>query len=153
MPFTPTDAEVDPPRRAYFHGTKASFKQGDVLLPRKEHGGAPTNAPLTPGGERLLASDEYVYVTRRYLLAWAYAHESGGSGDPVVLWVEPQGAIEPDPESSDHMYAYRCQSARVSLVDDRVAISAEVAREAWQKPADDLSTFVVKNVKPQDAPD
>jgi hypothetical protein len=41
----------------------------------------------------------------------AYAHKSGGSGDPVVLVVEPQGTIEPDPESYDHSDAYRCVSA------------------------------------------
>jgi len=136
MPFDPADAEVDPPREAYFHGTKASFKPGDVLLPRTQHGSAPTNAPLTPGGVRRPASDEYVYVTRRHLLAWAYAHKSGASGAPVVLWVERQGTIEPDPEHSAHMHAYRCESARICIVDDRAAISTEVAEKGW-KPAID----------------
>lgn len=144
MTFRPADADLDPPRDAYFHGTKASLKPGDVLLPRKEHGCEPTDAPLVPGGERLPASDEYVYVTRRYLLAWAYAHMSGASGDPVVLLVDPQGEIEPDPESSDHMHAYRCQSARVRVVDDLVPISAETAEKAWKEPDHDLPAYVVK---------
>lgn len=135
MTFRPADADIDPPRDGFFHGTKAALKPGDFLLPRKEHGSAPTNAPLVPGGERLAASDEYVYVTRRYLLAWAYAHMSGASGDPVVLVVDPQGEVEPDPESSDHMYAYRCKSARVRAVDDLVPIGAEAAARGWQQPA------------------
>lgn len=104
MTFRPADADLDPPRDAYFHRTEASLKPGDVLLPRKGHGCEPTDAPLVPRGERLPASDEYVYVTRRYLLARAYAHMSGASGAPVVLVVDPQGEIEPDPELSDHMH-------------------------------------------------
>lgn len=148
MKFRPADADIDPPRDAYFHGTKAPLKPGDSLVPRKEHGSEPTNAPLVPGGERLPASDEYVYVTRRYLLAWAYAHMSGASGDPVVLVVDPRGEIEPDPESSDYMYAYRCQSARVRAVDDLVPISAETAEKAWKQPDHDLPAYVVKPAKP-----
>lgn len=134
MTLRPAGADSDPPRDGFFHGTKAAFMPGDILLPRREHGNAPTDAPLVPGGERLAASDEYVYVTRRYLLAWAYAHMSGGSGDPVVLVVDPQGEVERDPESSDDMHAYRCKSARVLVVDDLVPISAEVAARGWQQP-------------------
>lgn len=147
MTFRPADAEIDPPRDG-FHGTKATLKPGDLVLPRGEHGGEPTNAPLVPGGERRPSSDEYVYVTRRYLLAWAYAHMSGASGDPLVLVVDPQGEIEPDPESSDHMYAYRCRSARVRAVDDLVPISAETAEQGWKQPHHDLLTYVVKSPDP-----
>lgn len=150
MPFIPADADIDPPTEYYFHGTKVAFAQGDVLLPRKEHDGAPTNAPLTPGGERHHASDGYVYVTTRLLLAWAYAHASGASGEPVVLKVEPQGPIEPDPEHSAHMYAYRCKSARVLVADDEPAISAEVAERSWKDATFDLNQSpkrVIKNVK------
>lgn len=146
MPVRPNDDDVDPPRDAWFHGTKAPIKQGETVLPRREHGGAPTNAPLTPGGERFQATDDYVYVTMRYGLACAYAHMSGGSGDPVVLLVEPQGTIEPDPESYDHLYAYRCESARVLAVGE-VPISAEVPEASWKEPAETLTAFVVKNVK------
>jgi len=151
MPFTPADAKADPPTEYYFHGTKASFTEGDVLRPRKEHGGAPTTAPLIPGGERHQSSDDYVYVTRRFYLAWAYAHASGGHGEPMVLNVEPQGSIERDPEHSDHMYAYRCESARVLFVDDKVAIGAEEAERSWKEappdPTATLTPYVVKNVK------
>ena len=105
-------------------------------MPRAEHGGAPTNAPLTPGGERLLASDEYVYVTRSTSsLGPTHTSPAGAVAPSASGWAA--GTIEPDPEHWDHMYAYRCGIARVSLVDDTLAISAEVAREAGQKPTDD----------------
>lgn len=154
MPFSPADADIDPPTNYYFHGTRASLTRGDVVLPRKEHGGPPTSGPLIPGGQRLLASDDYVYITRRHKLAWAYAHASGGRGKPIVLIVEPQGTVEPDPEHSTHMHAYRCKSAQVLLVDDTPAISAEVAENNWKRePTESQPTYVVKNVKPQGAPD
>jgi len=92
----------------YFHGTKAAFKSGDLLRPRREHGGAPTSA-RTVDGSRHPDSDDWVHVTTCFSLAWAYAHASGESGDPVVLVVKPRGILEPDPEHSDRMPAYRCE--------------------------------------------
>lgn len=134
MPLSAADDGVDPPRCAFFHGTKGTFRPGEMLRPRREHGAPPTTAPLTPGGGRLATSDDYVYVTRRYLLAWAYAHKSGGDGEPVVLLVKPEAPVEPDPEHSVGMWAYRCPAARVVAVDDRVPISPEVADRAWKQP-------------------
>lgn len=78
-------------------------------------------------------------------LAWAYAHYSGGTGGPVVLLVEPQGTIERDPEHADHMPVYRCESARVVVVDPRAAMTAETAWLGWT-PEVDPRTVPVKNV-------
>lgn len=151
MAYRPADVEMDPPRDAYFHGTRGAWEVGQEVVPRRVSGEPPTNAPLVLGAEPHEASENYAYVTRRYLLAWAYAHKSGRSGEPVVLFVRPQGTIEPDPEHSDHMYAYRCDSALVRLVDESVPISAEVAEQAWKLPAADpaenLRALVVERVE------
>jgi hypothetical protein len=150
MPPNPHDARARPQlsRRHYFHGTKASLKRGDVVVPRNLHGGPPTNAPLTAGGERLPESDEYAYVTTDYYFAWAYAYASGETGEPVVLVVEPRGFIESDPEQSEHMNAYRCHSALVLAVDRKAAFSAEAAEKGWKtatdNPSASLKGFVVR---------
>ncbi len=127
-------ARPRPPTR-HWHGTKASLRSGDVLLPRSSHGAAPTTGPLVPSGERLAESDDWVYVTTDRNLAWAYAHYSGGAGEPVVLLVEPCGRIERDPEHSNHMPVYRCRSARVVVVDTLQTVTPEQARQGW-KPAE-----------------
>jgi hypothetical protein len=129
-----SDPRPQQPPIRYWHGTKASLSAGDVLLPRREHGGAPTTGPMVPGGERLPESDDWVYVTTDRNLAWAYAHCSGGSGDAVVLLVQPLGAIHHDPEHSDHMPVFRCRAATVQVVDSRQAMTAEQAQRGW-KPA------------------
>lgn len=122
----------------YFHGTKAVLGRGDVLRPRREHGGSPTTAPVTAGAARLPESDEWVYVTTDYYVAWAYAYASGGLGDEKVLVVEPQGSVAPDPEQSDHMNCFRCPSAEVLVIMDLPApFSKQVARAGWKVAGDD----------------
>lgn len=151
MPETQPGSNLDLPRNAYFHGTRASLKVGDVLTPRSEHGGEPTNAPMIPGAERPLEADDYVYVTRRYGLACAYAHNSQIDGPPVVYLVKPQGEIEPDPECNESEYAFRCASAVVTAVDDSPWVTAEMAEKGWKRePGTDLGPNVVKRV---DKPD
>lgn len=122
----------------YFHGTKASLRHGDTVRPRAEHHGAPTNAP-TVDGSRAPDSDNWVHVTTRFTLAWAYAHASGECGDPIVLIVEPGGVLETDPEHSDWMQAYRCESARVLAVDAAPPFSAEEAAKHWKPAVEDLN--------------
>lgn len=128
----------------YWHGTKASLHRGDRLLPRREHGGVPTSGPLVPGGQRLPQSDDWVYITTDRNLAWAYAHCSGGTGNPVVLLVEPVGAIEQDPEHSDYMPVYRCEAATVLVVDPRPAMTSEQAWQGW-RPVVGSRSVEVKN--------
>ena len=148
MPSNPAGAGPDPLRlpTRYWHGTKASLQPGDLLLPRREQGGAPTAGPLVPGGERLPQSDDWVYVTTDRNLAWAYAHCSGGAGDAMVLLVEPVGAIEQDPEHSDHMPVYRCEAATVLVLDTRQAMTSEQAQQGW-KPVIDPRSMKVKNAR------
>lgn len=136
MAYRPADANLDPARDAWFHGTRWPCKPGDILLPRALHGASPTSAPLIPGAERLAESDDYVYITRRYGMACAYAHRAGGDSDPVVLLVTPLGPVEPDPESYEHLFSFRCASARVDVVDDDPFFSAEDT-DGW-KPGPDV---------------
>lgn len=134
----------------FFHGTKAAFRRGDIIRPRAEHRGAPTKAP-TVDGSRAPDSDNWVHVTTRLSLAWAYAHASGECGDPIVLVVEPQGVLKTDPEHSEWMQAYRCESARVLAVDAAPPFSAEEAARHWKPAVEDPNTSararVVKPVK------
>lgn len=133
MPETQTGRNPDPPRSAYFHGTRASLDIGDIVRPRGEHGAEPTNAPIIPGAERPPDADGYVYVTRRYGLACAYAHKSQIDGRPVVYLVKPHGEVEPDPECNESEYAFRCASAVVTAVDDSPRFSAEMAERGWKR--------------------
>jgi len=130
---TSTTNDLDPPRNAYFHGTKSTLKVGDVLTPRRQNGSAPTNAPMTPGAQRPTEADEYVYVTRRYGLACAYAHQSQSEGNAYVYVVAPQGEVEPDPECNESEYAFRCKSAIVLRVDGRPWVTEEMAERGWRR--------------------
>lgn len=132
----PADDAEETPQYHYFHGTKAPLRRGDMVLPRRIHGGPATNAPLTPGGTRLPESDDYVYVTNDYNFAWACAYESGALGEPVVLVVKPQGNLELDPEHSAHMGAYRCEAALVLAVDNQAPFDAEAAKKGWRAASD-----------------
>lgn len=133
VPETRPQSDLDPPRKAYFHGTRASLEVGGILRPRGEHGAEPTNAPMIPGAERPADADNYVYVTRRYGLACAYAHKSQIEGPPVVYLVKPQGEIESDPECNESEYAFRCASAVVIAVDDSPWVTAEMAERGWMR--------------------
>jgi hypothetical protein len=129
----------------YFHGTKGSFRRGDIVRPRAEHRGAPTEAP-TVDGSRAPDSDNWVHVTTRFSLAWAYAHASGESGNPIVLVVEPEGVPEIDPEHSDWMQAYRCESARVIAVDAAPPFSPEEAARHWKPAIEDVNASAKAHV-------
>lgn len=85
------------------------------------------------GGQRLAASDDFVYLTRNYLHAWAYAQDAGGAGESVVLLVKPEPPVERDPRHSDEMWAYCGSAARVAAVDDTAPIRADVADRNWKR--------------------
>lgn len=145
--FRPLDISNDPPRDTWFHGTRGSWGRGDWVVPRSESGRCgPNRAPLVPGGEPHVAAADRVYVTRRFGLAWAYAHMSACEGDPVVLLVNTLGDVEPDPEHTELMYAFTCDRARVSEVDYSVPISAESAETGWRLPVTDYNTLPIRVV-------
>lgn len=126
--------EQEPP--PLYHGTRAGFRgRGGLLLPRGSHGGTGTSAPVNPGREPPSDSDRYVYVTTSKTLAWVYAWHAPGRGRPKVLTVIPLGNLEPDPEHSPAMEAYRCEAAVVERVDLNPEISEEDARQGWVEAA------------------
>jgi hypothetical protein len=150
MPATTDETDENRPGPHYFHGTRGTWKRGDRVIPRKVSGEPPSRARLTPGAQPREASENYVYVTLNWNLAWAYAHKAGRPGEPVLLVVHPEGELSPDPESSDAMKAYCCAAAMVLAVDDQPPFSAEDAEKGWKLPISDASekvdTFVVKRV-------
>lgn len=115
-----------------YHGTRAGFQKGGLLMPRRFHQTKrTTTAPLKPGRQPRADSENYVYVTTNKTLAWVYAWHSTGRGRPRVLRVIPMGRIWSDPEHSEDMEAYRCESALVAEVDFEPLITEEEARSGW----------------------
>lgn len=112
-----------------YHGTRRGFGRGGVVMPRSFHGGAGTSAPVTRHAET--GAESWVYVTGSLELAWAYAWHAAGRGKPKVLVVEPRGELEPDPEHSAAMDAWRCEWAVVRQVLTDPAISEAEARTGW----------------------
>jgi rifampin ADP-ribosylating transferase len=90
---------VDTPERfvvhesgAYLHGTKADLAVGDVLVP-----GRPSN--YDP--EHM---SNYVYVTKVLDVAVLAAELALGQGRGRVYIVDPQGAVEDDPNVTDKKF-------------------------------------------------
>lgn len=70
-------------------------------------------------------------MTTDLTLAWVYAWHAPGRGKPKVLTIEPRGVIEPDPEHSVRMDAWRCEWAKVTRVDTDPVLSEADARAGW----------------------
>src|SRR5665647_2004491 len=125
MPFSPADADIDQPGQAYFHGTKGP--SGPVLCSCPARSTArrrPTRSRRreeSASRRRTTTSTCEQVPPRRGPRAFVWGRE------PVVLVVEPQGAVDLDLDHSDHMYACRCRAARVLDVDEEAAISAGVS--------------------------
>lgn len=109
------------------------------MLPRSDHGAGGTSAPTSPGRESPEGAGAWTYLTTDLTLAWVYAWHAPGRGKPKVLTVQPHGSIEPDPEHSPHMKAWRCEWAKVESVSVDPVLSEEEARAGWvgeTQPAD-----------------
>jgi rifampin ADP-ribosylating transferase len=74
---------------AYLHGTKADLAVGDLLVPGRE-------SNFESG-----RISNHVYVTRTLDAAVWGAELARGDGRPRVYVVEPQGALEDDPNVTD----------------------------------------------------
>lgn len=116
----------------WYHGTRRGFSRGGYLFPRVFHKGAGTSAGTNPGRASTSDADLWVYLTLSLDLAWAYAYCASGRGRPKVLVVTPFGSVEPDPEHSAAMQAYRCHSARVTAVLTESTMTEDEARQGWQ---------------------
>lgn len=115
----------------WYHGTRRGFRPGGYLMPRTFHGGDGTAAPLREGQTEREDSNAWVYMTRDETLAWVYAFEAPGRGNPKVLVVEPRGEIQRDPEHSRDMDAWRTEFAKVLRILRDAPITEQEAREGW----------------------
>lgn len=115
-----------------YHGTRRGFSAGGYLFPRSHHGGAKTAAPVNEGRVELGDRDEWVYMTTSLDLAWAYAWAAPGRGRPKVLVVRPAGVIEPDPEHSPQMGAWRTEMAKVTSVLTEPTMTEQEALTGWK---------------------
>ena len=124
----------------FLHGTRRGFKPGGVLLPRAQHGGQGTNAPVNPGATPPPDAVNWVYLTTALDVAWLYAHHAPGRGKPKVLVMQPHGTVEPDPEHSAAMSAWRAEWATVT----RVMNAAEVEDRLRAEHGDDFDPEAYK---------
>lgn len=115
----------------WFHGTRRGFTTGGLLLPRSTHGGPGTAAPVNPGRAVPDEAQGWVYLTEDIDVAWAYAWVAPGRGKPKVVEVVPHDDLEPDPEHSPAMRAWRCRWATVSRVHTVPTITEAEARDGW----------------------
>lgn len=120
---------MDEPR--WYHGTRRGFTRGGVLIPRSQHGQPGTTAPLALERQSPTGHDEWVYLTQDETLAWVYAWHAPGRGKPKVLVVRPCGEVEPDPEHSAAMNAWRAEWARVTDVLTDPVLTETEARAGW----------------------
>lgn len=112
----------------WYHGTRAGFMAGGLVLPRNETGALPTTAPLNPGMRLPADQGEYVYMTRDLDVAWNYARASSGKGKPKVLVISPLDRPERDREHGPNTDAWRCKAATVVRVIRGADAYREVAR-------------------------
>jgi rifampin ADP-ribosylating transferase len=118
---------------AYLHGTKADLRVGDLLVP-----GRPSNY------ERGRISN-HVYMTKVLDGAVLAAEMALGQGRGHVYIVEPQGAVEDDPNVTDkklpgnptHSYRSREPVRIVGEITDWVGHSSEQL-QAFSDALDDL---------------
>lgn len=115
-----------------YHGTRQGFSRGGLLLPRAEHGGAGTAAPVNPGRQVPADASRWVYGTGSLDLAWVYAWHAVGRGRPKVLVLHPHGAPRSDPEHSPAADAWRCEWATVTRVLTDPTVTEQEARDGWQ---------------------
>jgi hypothetical protein len=101
------------------------------VLPRSQHGGPGTAAPLNPGRRQPADAANYVYVSDDLVMAWVYAWQAPGRGRPRVLEVVPLGPLEQDPEHGAAAGAWRCEAARVTGILTTPACSEDEARTGW----------------------
>ena len=75
---------------------------------------------------------DWVYLTTDIDLAWVYAWHAPGRGAPRVLVVRPiDDSLEPDPEHSAAMTAWRCKAASVTKVLTTPTVTEDEARSGW----------------------
>jgi hypothetical protein len=114
-----------------YHGTRRGFGSGGWLFPRDFHHSTGTTAPVNSGHAPAPDASGWVYATESLDLAWAYAYAAVGRGRPKVLVVEPHGRIEPDPEHSADMQAWRFEFGRVTAILTEPTITEIEAYQGW----------------------
>lgn len=95
----------------FYHGTRAGFERGGLLLPVDV-----TAANQRPG--HVPKGTAHVYVTTDRDLAEWYALNSKGRARPRILTVQPLGPLTDDASPYDHEHnQFRCEAATVVAVE------------------------------------
>lgn len=131
MTNTPTPFEPHE-SGAYLHGTKADLSAGELLVP-----GRPMNYDRT-------RTANHVYVTLTLDAAVWGAELAAGDGPGRIYFVEPQGAVEDDPNVTDKKFpgnptrSYRTREAVrvIGELTDWVCHSAEQLQTMRDRMAD-----------------
>jgi hypothetical protein len=95
-------------QRPYFHGGNAGLEVGAYILPPSE-----TNAQQNGNVPSHIRGKDHVYMVRDFIEAapWAAHHPH-----PIIYEVEPEGAVENDPDVEKPGLSYRCPKAKIVAV-------------------------------------
>jgi hypothetical protein len=96
------------PVTRYFHGGNRGLKVGGYILPPSETG---RSSASDFGAEKVHRKDR-VYLSTRQADAEFFA---SASHEPVVYEVEPEGAVEPDPDCISGV-SFACHKAKIISV-------------------------------------
>lgn len=114
----------------YFHGGYPGLKPGDLLLPPDatgtEHRLSAVSAEL--GGPEHATRTDVVYLAADRDVARAFA---AFYPDGALYRVEPEGDLEPDPDSGIPGLSWQCPAARIAAVVDPVVLFRNRTPERW----------------------
>lgn len=131
MPPDPTAA-----RPTYWHGGQSGLVVGDHLLSPEETGfrhfsGSFMNADeMQRSGYR--RDRVYLVTIRAAAVMYAALHPSGG----CLYEVEPEGALEPDPDCTEPGMSWMCERARIVGVHRLARSERRTVNRAFGLPAE-----------------
>ncbi|WP_043180288.1 hypothetical protein [Streptomyces sp. NRRL F-5123] len=114
----------------YFHGGIPGLTAGDWILPPDQTGTTRTLSAIAAehGGPAYATRTDIVYVTTGRDVARSFA---AYYPDGALYRVEPDGALEPDPDSGIPGLSWQCPRAQVVAVVDPVVLFRTRTPERW----------------------
>ena len=94
----------------YFHGGNKGLRVGGYILPPATTGALSTSDLVATAGNH---RTDRVYVTTVYRDAQLFASPHR---KPVVYEVEPEGALDDDPDVEQPGHSYACEKAKITAI-------------------------------------
>jgi hypothetical protein len=114
----------------YFHGGVPGLKPGQLILPPDTTGTEHRLSRIAAehNGPAYSTRTDIVYVTTGRDVARAFA---AFYPDGALYRVEPEGELEPDPDSGIPGLSWQCPAARIAAVVDPVVLFRDRTPERW----------------------